>query len=697
MRFTQYRKGLRISNLIMFILSLIGGIIINQSAQAAFSDIDPSFTSSPYTCPANPNDAADPTNHKMYVVAVNPRPYTPKTTQDLIWSAGTESKTFTFDGNKNFTISFTELVDEVNGSSNPFFGAGTGPGPANGTYDSGDLNTADAINTIHGTAQGQNHVLNVSVNRNVSKIGYKIQDVDSRGIGVVRYRQRVDVSPDGGIFDNLSFNSALQDINNTNNVITAKRLRECSLGQCVIDASWSYTTATSLVRLRHTNFDRGVALPRDHIVGYSDFYFCHAPPKIIVNKTLDGTRIDDDDQFRIEVRQSSDNTEVAVFTTTGTGSTVNDNTTDIKTLRDGFDYTILERVIDGNLLDYNATYSCSNATTGSNVTFNSGTMTTNTEGTMRSFNINNVGYGDEITCTITNVANEYTFTGYVFNDNGGISSNDKFDISSTFKGNSGYFNGAFESSTESGIYHPDLKVSLNDCNGNIINATSSPNPQPIPSSGQYSFTVQPDKLPSNNKVCINEIEPDPWSDYPVDTTPNEYEFTLKSGVFDYKTGVQDATNNTLDLDFGEVMQDQSALVLRKYQYIHACDDTLDYAGSTINQPTTDPRTGFSENPPQTSVEPGNCIAYRIDAYNRGHVDLKDVQITDKLQNKTVTSIFVMPLPIGSSNAVYDNNSFLPAETIVSKKFNLDKSTGASATKATLYFNTKYGTTNGNNP
>ena len=49
-------------------------------------------------------------------------------------------------------------------------------------------------------------------------------------IGVVRYQQQVDVSQDGGIFDNLSFNSALQNINSSNNMTPAVKSAEPNLG-----------------------------------------------------------------------------------------------------------------------------------------------------------------------------------------------------------------------------------------------------------------------------------------------------------------------------------------------------------------------------------------------------------------------------------------------------------------------------------
>ena len=88
-------KEQRVSGLSILFMSA-GLCMISMSAQADFSDIDPSLKTAPYTCPANPTNAQDPANHKMYVVAVNPRPDTPKATLPLVWAAGTNSKSFSW-------------------------------------------------------------------------------------------------------------------------------------------------------------------------------------------------------------------------------------------------------------------------------------------------------------------------------------------------------------------------------------------------------------------------------------------------------------------------------------------------------------------------------------------------------------------------------------------------------------------------
>lgn len=272
----------------------------------------------------------------------------------------------------------------------------------------------------------------------------------------------------------------------------------------------------------------------------------------------------------------------------------------------------------------------------------------------------------------------YIFSGTVFNDNAGIAADDKTkqDVSSKFTTNQKYFNGKLDSG-ELGISHPNLSIRLTDCIGDN-GGTNIVNPQLVQISGQYRFSVPANVLDGKSKVCLVEVEPSEW-EYSVDTTPNMREVILEPDTFNYKT---DSSRN---LDFGEVQADYAALVLIKSQYIHDCDNDLNYINILDKEV---PTIGFSINRPIVDIEPGKCIAYKIDAYNRGNVDLQEIQITDKLQTESIKSIFTMPLPLGSSFDVYSKASKLPIDSIISNKFNLPRATS----KATLYFNTKYATT-----
>src|SRR5690606_25443473 len=105
-------------------------------------------------------------------------------------------------------------------------------------------------------------------------------------------------------------------------------------------------------------------------------------------------------------------------------------------------------------------------------------------------------------------------------------------------------------------------------------------------------------------------------------------------------------------------------------------------------------------PPVTNIEPGKCIAYKIEAYNRGHVELNNIRITDILQKTPVESRFHLPGASGISATLRKTDQPTSAlinigdnGVIITAPFELNNTAATtSASKATLYFNTKYGTT-----
>lgn len=634
----------------------------------------------PFATPDNFDAASCPIGHKKYTIA-----NTASTAPSLSsWVNGERSRTFIFNessGNKTFTINFPLLIDANNRDGTvPFYGSNNGV-------------SSNAINLVHNSTQVQtDHTLDVSINRPVSKVGYKIQDLDSTTVRVnvgpwwfpiyedrAPYIEQVDVSANNG---RLTFNSIFHNINPQRNIVTAKEGENCSTGQCTIDATWGYQIANKALNLAHSNEKRETS--GVHATGYSDFYFCLAPPKIIVNKLLDGSRVDGDDQFRIELRRTDNNDFVEAFTTTGSNDVVTDNTTTVTTLTEGVNYTVSEQIINGNLLDYQTTYTCSNATTGTDVVFSSGEMPVNADGTRRTFAINNVSYGDEITCNVTNTPSQYTFSGIVFNDNGGLSGSPKNDLTNSFINTYKYFNGVFDNG-ESGIDGSalnNLKVKLTDCNSTDITGTTHQN---VSDTGSYSFTVPASAVAGKSQICLIQEEPDPWS-YSVDTTPNRLEVPINNSVYLYE-----------DNNFGEVIAEQTALVLKKYQYVHQCDTNLNY-NNILDKDS--PLNGFSINAPRQDekVDPGQCIAYKIEAYNHGHITLTDIRITDILQKTPVESVFHLPNSSGiaaSLRTTKDLNSGLvnigDNGVIITEPFKLtNTATTTIPSKATLYFNTKYG-------
>ncbi|MEC5210222.1 hypothetical protein RCH20_001289 [Psychrobacter sp. PL15] len=419
--------------------------------------------------------------------------------------------------------------------------------------------------------------------------------------------------------------------------------------------------------------------------------YCYQPqPRLTYTKKLSAPRKTDTDEFVVQIKDTVNNTvitsDITTTTTAGEGNTVTNGTGTTGTFKvDPTKTYILTEAIAGttNLRDYTASYMCKKS---------DGTTVT----TLDPKNLK-LTYGDNWSCTITNGRPNYTFSGIVFNDNGGItdSSANRQNISPTFTGNSSYFNGAYDGATESGIYNSNLRVRLTDCSGNNITTTSA-NPQTVSSAqatiGRYNFMVSPSVLANRTKVCLVESEPSSW-DYTIDTTSNTEEVTLVANVYDYRTEINTTGTFIRNLDFGEVKGNNTALVLIKSQYVHECNDTLNYQSVSDNP---NPTVGFSVNP-INDVSPGNCIAYRIQSYNRGHVSLQQVQINDKLQSIPVRSSFQRPTPlflpasVGNPTVAYGTNG-----EIQSNQFSLaatpSGSTQPQPNSATLYFNTKYGTT-----
>ena len=629
-----------------------------------------SISSISFAAEATPTCPAD---HAMYYVGsktFSPAPAAANKVA-LSWTggAGNTSTTYNFNNNLEFKLSFSETNFLVAGypEASSFSGV-----------------TTSAINMRHGSQYlNINHKLTATINKPVSKYGFVVQDLDSNENG--KYTESISLFSAGGAFSNIL--NANYTLSNTSRTITGKQWLNCNTtNSCNFNIDWGSQSLNTPFVITHGNAYSSASTTvstGDHVVGYSDFYFCLAPPKLTVKKQLDGTRFNDSstnrDQFNIKVAGGKLTPDTlgstASFTTTGAGSTItNGSTVTPLELAPSTTYTISENIINGAASNYSTSYACSNTTTGSTTVMPSGATS--------SFTLSSLNYGDEITCTIINTPKSYSFSGTVFDDNGGITAADatKQNITSTFTGNSAYFNGILDSN-ESGIFDSGLQVTLTNCNGTQI-VTSSANPQTVSSLGKYNFVVQSGALPA--RVCLVETEPTSWI-YSIDTTANTREVPLTNGTYIY--------NN---LDFGEVKADNTALVLIKYQYVHECNSSLSY---TSIADTSNPSTGFSTSAPSSNVIPGKCIAYKIEAYNRGHISLTDIQISDVLQNVKVKSEFYLPKALGVPSSTFESTNKTGVigqnGTIISDKFTLSNTVSSTTTsKATLYFNTKYGTTSG---
>ena len=261
----------------------------------------------------------------------------------------------------------------------------------------------------------------------------------------------------------------------------------------------------------------------------------------------------------------------------------------------------------------------------------------------------------------------YIFSGTVFNDNGG-NTNPQIN-------NSGYFNGIFDTVSESGISNNTIK--LVDCNNSdIVYASEN---LPMTGVGQYQLRTPIANLSGKNTVCLTEENS--TNTHPIRTTNSKKQVDLVTNKYFYDT------NN-----FGRVAAENAALVLIKYQYVNSCPATIDYP--TISNTAADnPNSGFSTKPID-NIEPGNCIAYKITATNRANLSIDNFIMQDMLQKKgekgaVVDSKLIAPLykpnDYASDSVAIGNNGL-----IKTKIFTL-----AAKSSYDFYFNTKYGTTQSN--
>lgn len=396
--------------------------------------------------------------------------------------------------------------------------------------------------------------------------------------------------------------------------------------------------------------------------------YCYTPqPRLSLTKVLADNRIANTDQFTVQIKNgttvvnsttNSTTTGTTNVVTTGTGTTGTFKVDPTKTYQ-------LTEIAAGttDLTKYAATYSCKKADGTTVTTLNPNSL--------------NLTYGDNWTCTVTN-SRVYTFSGIVFNDNGGLTLAN--DLSVPVSTNTTYFNGVYDSSVEKGITQADLTIDLaKNCNTATPTVIKTANVTTSGADiGKYSITATPTEMAGATNVCLIEQEPGGnLTTYPVDTTNNQLNVNYIATTYNYP-----------NLNFGEVSQNNAGLVLVKEQATNDCNITnTAMLGLTYNAVT------------QSGIDARKCVAYKITAYNRTNLTnpLTNVRITDALPKKgvntsTVTSTLVGPTDTTSNNFNINFNSgvtgavtaFGQNGTVVSNVKSLDK--GASMS---LYFNTKY--------
>ncbi len=271
-----------------------------------------------------------------------------------------------------------------------------------------------------------------------------------------------------------------------------------------------------------------------------------------------------------------------------------------------------------------------------------------------------------------------TFSGTVFNDNGGINlptaNATNANIYSPPYDSTTYFNGRFDSSNEVGI--SGSTVSLVSCNNSSkVYATQTLTSTAAKNVGKFAFKIRQSDLDDQSSTCIIENDN---SVYPIRTTISRIPVLLNSVKFNYP-----------DNNFGRVIQENVALVLEKEQYANDCKlPSL----TAANLPYTKNSLGTTPSA-EAKIRPDQCIAYKVTATNRSSLELNNIIISDELQQKDANKpslglILTTPNRTSTNNTGYsDGIAYGASGTVTSEAFILKPKT-----KASFYFNTKYGTT-----
>lgn len=273
---------------------------------------------------------------------------------------------------------------------------------------------------------------------------------------------------------------------------------------------------------------------------------------------------------------------------------------------------------------------------------------------------------------------QYIFSGTVFDDNGGITaaqaSATNADLTTgPYANNNTYFNGVFNPPQETGITGSTVRL-VNCTNTSTVYPTQSVIEDNAPV-GKYQISIPTSTLGSNTNLCL--LETRTGTTYPIRTTSDNRKIAFTATTYDYP-------NN----NFGRVIAENVALVLKKQQYLNDCPSTLNYAN--INETAT-PLTGFST-ASIDKVAPGKCIAYKITATNRANLNIDSFIMRDILQLKgvngaTVTSVLANPALSTADYAATENPAIGANGEVKTRTLVLNPKT-----KRDFYFNTKYGTT-----
>ncbi len=162
------------------------------------------------------------------------------------------------------------------------------------------------------------------------------------------------------------------------------------------------------------NLPAGAVLVCHTVIGFSN-------PSIALSKRLSGNRINNNDQFTVQIRDAAGSTSLATGTTTGSGATVSGGSTGIYTATAATKYTINEAMAAGSassLAQYGASVACSNSGLG-------GTVVTGVTKLGDGFT---VAPGDVISCVVTNTPQALLTLSKALGGTGRIASADQFRV-----------------------------------------------------------------------------------------------------------------------------------------------------------------------------------------------------------------------------------------------------------------------------
>ena len=159
----------------------------------------------------------------------------------------------------------------------------------------------------------------------------------------------------------------------------------------------SVAQVTSIRYEFRSNYDNGQT---DDDIRFRNIQINQCKATLRIQKAIVAGRVAATDQFSLSIANSSGT--LAATTTTGTGTTVNNGIATIAPFVAGIAHTLSEAASGTTVLtNYDSTYACTNASSGTGTSLPTGTGT--------SFGITPVS-GDDITCTVTNTRRPTTLT-----------------------------------------------------------------------------------------------------------------------------------------------------------------------------------------------------------------------------------------------------------------------------------------------